>query len=318
MLIFRLPFGKEFYTNDPETPGTAAEFISFSGDRNIIFKGKQTLISGENMHRSVFPFPQDDVPANDETKEEYLEKISRTIEFIKEKHLSKLVISRRKTFPFPGLDIPATFEKLCKAYPSAFVYAFSTGKEAWIGAFSELLGKFNKKTSEFQTMSLAGTLPLQEDWTEKEIEEQKPVTRYIEETLLKYAENVEKSATYDHISGNIKHLRTDFTASVKAEDYDRLIAELHPTPAVCGIPKDLCKTAIAALENFDRGLYAGYSRIETEDYIYSFVNLRCGRIYSDAVQMYAGGGITAMSSPEKEWQETELKMQALQKNLTSF
>jgi len=32
-------------------------------------------------------------------------------------------------------------------------------------------------------MSLAGTLPINEEWSEKEIEEQKPVTHYISEIL---------------------------------------------------------------------------------------------------------------------------------------
>jgi isochorismate synthase len=45
---------------------------------------------------------------------------------------------------------------------------------------SEVLGKFNKATHEFETMALAGTLPVSEDWSEKEIEEQKPVTTYIQ------------------------------------------------------------------------------------------------------------------------------------------
>ena len=86
-----------------------------------------------------------------------------------------------------------------------------------MGATPEILGKFNKKTQEFFTMSLAGTLPINEEWSEKEIEEQKPVTHYIAEILKKYVtlSEVEESETYNHISGNIKHLRTDFTAIIE-------------------------------------------------------------------------------------------------------
>lgn len=318
MLIFRLPFGKNIYTQNPEIPGSAVEFVNFCGSQTLAFPGTPTAILPEELQQLSFSIPKDDVPAYEETKEEYLEKITQTIHLIKAEQLAKLVIARRKTIAFPNLNVAATFEKLCKAYPSALVYAFASEKEAWLGAFSELLGKYDKKTGLFETMSLAGTLPLEENWTEKEIEEQKPVTVYIENTLKKYTNQVEKSPTYDHISGNIKHLRTDFSALIEANDYDRLIADLHPTPAVCGIPKERCREAIADLEKFDRELYAGYSRIETDEAIYSFVNLRCGKIYNDAVLLYAGGGITALSNPEKEWQETELKMQAMQKNLTSF
>ena len=184
-----------------------------------------------------------------------------------------------------------------------------------MGAFSEVLGKFNKTTHEFETMSLAGTLPVSENWSEKEIEEQKPVTNYIRTILNNYSENVDESGTFDHISGNIKHLRTDFKAKIQPEDLDALIQVLHPTPAVCGIPKEFCKESIQKLEKFSRELYAGYIKIETEDTVQYFVNLRCSRLYQDSVHVFVGGGITAQSNPEKEWIETELKSEAVLKNL---
>jgi isochorismate synthase len=69
-------------------------------------------------------------------------------------------------------------------------------------------------------MSLAGTLPVSESWSEKEIEEQKPVSNYIRDILKNYSEMLEESETYDHISGNIKHLRTDFKTKIQPEDLD--------------------------------------------------------------------------------------------------
>ena len=184
-----------------------------------------------------------------------------------------------------------------------------------MGAFSEVLGKFNKQTHTFETMSLAGTLPVSENWSEKEIEEQKPVSSYIRNILKNYSEALEESETYDHISGNIKHLRTDFKIKIQPEDLDTIIQELHPTPAVCGIPKDFCKENIQKLEKFPRELYAGYIKTETEENIQYFVNLRCSKLYKNAIHLFVGGGITAQSNPEKEWIETELKSEAVLKNL---
>ncbi|RZJ49909.1 MAG: hypothetical protein EOO19_04395, partial [Chryseobacterium sp.] len=197
-------------------------------------------------------------------------------------------------------------------------YIFIQGKNAWIGAFSEVLGKFNKVTHEFETMSLAGTIPVSENWTDKEIEEQKPVSSYIRNVLEKFNTNseIQESETQDHISGNIKHLRTDFKLKINPEKLDSIIEELHPTPAVCGIPKDFCKEKIQEFEKFPRELYAGFIRIETDDFIQYFVNLRCAKLYSDSVHIFVGGGITAQSNPEKEWIETELKSEAVLKNLS--
>ncbi len=315
MIIFRLPFDQKYYTTGENREENNIQFFSFESNNTISFTGNLSEISIENLLKKDFQLSELSQEKPDETHAEYLQKIEKAIEFIKVNQLRKLVIARKKTVTLSNLNIPKTFLKLCEKYPSAFVYVFKNNDDCWIGAFSEILGKFNKKTSEFETMSLAGTLPVEESWTKKEIEEQKPVTDYISGILKKYAKNVEQSETYDHISGNIKHLRTDFKVKILPQDFSNLISELHPTPAVCGIPKEKCKEAILALENFDRELYAGYSRIETEDHIFCFVNLRCGKFYKNSAQLFAGGGITALSFPEKEWQETELKTQALEKNL---
>jgi len=247
-----------------------------------------------------------------------LQKLEEVIEIIKENNLPKLVLSRRKIFnDFTEIDLKESFNNLCRNYPNAFKYLFFDGETSWMGAFSEVLGKFNKSTHEFETMSIAGTIPVSEEWTEKEIEEQKPVSSYIRNILAKFVtlSEVEESETYDHISGNIKHLKTDFKIKINPEDLDSIIQELHPTPAVCGIPKDFCREVIEKVEKFPRELYAGYIKIETEDYIQYFVNLRCARLYKNSVHLFVGGGITAQSNPEKEWNETELKSEAVLKNL---
>ena len=165
-------------------------------------------------------------------------------------------------------------------------------------------------------MSLAGTIHVDENWTDREIEEQKPVTDFISNTLKNYASEVYKSDTYDHISGNIKHLRNDFSAKISENDLEKIIYELHPTPAVCGIPKEICQNAIENFETHPRNFYAGYIKVETEENVQYFVNLRCAEFFKNAALIYVGGGITAESSPEKEWRETELKSEAVLKNLS--
>jgi isochorismate synthase len=72
------------------------------------------------------------------------------------------------------------------------------------------------------------------------------------------------------------------------------------------------------LEKYPRELYAGYIKIETDESIQYFVNLRCSKLYKNAVHLFVGGGITAQSNPEKEWIETELKSEAVLKNLAIF
>lgn len=318
MIYFKLPFDETVYSNDQNANEESVQFHSFDLLRQIGFEGniinasekfEQDIITSESLLKDESFF-------NAETREEYIDSLHQVIAVIKDHKLPKLVYSRRNIFRgFNQIDFKESFKKLCASYPNAFRYIFNDGQNAWMGAFSEILGKFNKTTHEFETMSLAGTLPVSEEWTEKEIEEQKPVTSYIQDTLRNYSGTIEISDTYDHISGNIKHLRTDFKAKINPEDLDSLINDLHPTPAVCGIPKDFCKKSIQELEKFPRELYSGFIKVETDENVMYFVNLRCARLYKDSVHIFVGGGITAQSSPEKEWRETELKSEAILKNL---
>ena len=73
--------------------------------------------------------------------------------------------------------------------------------------------------------------------------------------------------------------------------------------------------AIDDFEMHPRKFYAGYIKVETEETIQYFVNLRCAEFFRNAALIYVGGGITAESSPENEWQETELKSQAIITNI---
>ena len=316
MLYFRFPFSDSIFTVNENSDKKTVSFVSFDETESIDFYGNiEEFFFNENILSNQISTEL--LEFKEENQFEYEAKLGKVIEFIKENQLSKLVISRRKVFDFEEkkINLSQTFLNLCKSYPNAFVYFFIKDGKCWIGAFSELLGKFDKKTSEFETMSLAGTLPVNETWTAKEIEEQKPVTDFIKNILKNYSSEVEQSETYDHISGNIKHLRTDFKAKIMSEDLENLISELHPTPAVCGIPKDLCKSAIEKFESHPRNFYAGYIKVETEETVQYFVNLRCAEFFENACLIYVGGGITAESSPEKEWRETELKSEAILRNL---
>jgi len=320
MLYFRFPFSDQICTTTENSAEIPVSFVSFDQSESLDFSGKIVSISKEKFLASeicTLALSTEVLELKEENEVEYEQKLKNVIGFIKENDLSKLVISRRKLVKYEGssVNISQTFLNLCEAYPNAFVYVFLKKGQCWLGAFSEVLGKFNKKNSQFETMSLAGTLPVAEAWTEKEIDEQKPVTSYIENILKNYSDSVEKSETCDHFSGNIKHLRTDFKAKIKAEEVEKIIADLHPTPAVCGIPKDLCRDAIQKFEIHPRNLYAGYIRVETDDYIQYFVNLRCAEFFGNAALIYVGGGITAESSAQKEWQETELKADAVLKNI---
>ena len=107
----------------------------------------------------------------------------------------------------------------------------------------------------------------------------------------------------------VQHLRASFEGHLKPSVTDfELITALHPTPAVGGVPSDEAVARIAAIEPFDRGLYAGpvgyFGKDETE----FAVGIRSMLIAGDLIRMYSGAGIVAGSNPEEEWQELDNKI----------
>lgn len=320
-VYFRFPFTSQILTTDQKTNLDPIQFVSFDQSETVSFAGEIIDVSFESFINSPLFSTDLSSELNDFEEQKqtaYIHKLEKVISFINQNSLPKLVISRRKLVGINSekINLSQTFLNLCEAYPNALVYFFIKDEKCWMGAFSEVLGRFEKTTNDFQTMSLAGTIPIDEEWTTKEIEEQQPVTEFIAGILERYADQFEQSKTTDHLSGNIKHLRTDFKAKIKTEELEEVISELHPTPAVCGIPKKECMEAIANFEAHPRHFYSGYIKVETATTIQYFVNLRCAEFFKNAALLYVGGGITADSSPVKEWQETELKSEAMMKNLS--
>lgn len=91
-----------------------------------------------------------------------------------------------------------------------------------------------------------------------------------------------------------------------------LAAALHPTPAVCGLPREQARETIAALEPFDRGYYAGaVGWCDRAGDGAWYVTIRCAEIAGAAVRLYAGAGVVAGSDPVRETRETAAKFAAM-------
>lgn len=91
-----------------------------------------------------------------------------------------------------------------------------------------------------------------------------------------------------------------------------LAALLHPTPAVCGAPRDRAAAMIRELEAYDRGFYAGalgWTNAGGDGAWY--VALRCAEVCGAEAHLYAGAGIVDGSDPVAEADETSGKFQAV-------
>lgn len=261
-------------------------------------------------------------------KEVFLDTVEKAKQQISEGSMFKVVAAKTKHLPLTEhFDLVGSFLALCRAYPNSFVNFFHIPAiGTWIGATPEVL--IQTKGNTFHTMALAGTQravgenPLKTAaWTQKEIEEQALVSRYIVSCFKKI-----RLREYDEIgpktsmAGNLLHLKSDFYVDMEGTGFPQLgsvmLNLLHPTSAVCGMPKDTANAFIQTHEGFDRSFFAGYlGPINIQEETQVYVNLRCGRILEDSAVLYAGAGITEDSDPEKEWEETEMKCEIIRKYL---
>lgn len=251
-------------------------------------------------------------------REKYLKTAEQAIDMLRSGALAKVVLSRKEFIPAHVSSIDL-FHALRDAYPQATVYCFQhPDAGTWLGASPEVL--LDKKGEQLSTMSLAGTkaADAETEFGSKEKEEQQLVTDYIVNTLNSQTElsQVETGERQEILAGPVKHLRTAILASCEKNwRPEQLLAALHPTPAVCGLPLKEAKAFIAQVEAHDREYYCGYFGLRAQDDFFYRVNLRCARLFADGVELFAGGGLTADSEPLAEWQETEVKMQTIRNML---
>ncbi len=257
---------------------------------------------------------------------DFIELVNKGLQEISDGQIEKVVPSRYKDITITDeYNLLDAFDTLCEKHPQALVSLVSSPQTGtWLGATPELLVSVNNQ-SIFKTIALAGTLPYSPDvdlktvaWTQKEIEEQALVCRYIINCFKKIRlREYEEHGPRTVVAGNLMHLKTIYEVDMAATNFPQLgsvmLKLLHPTSAVCGMPFDNAMTFLKNKEGYNREFYSGFLgpvQINNESQIY--VNLRCMQVFEKSARLYAGAGITIDSYPEKELEETEMKMQNLQ------
>ena len=285
---------------------------------------KCPIIFIETEKESVFEIP-DIIESNEENENvreqpssDYSSRFKVFSQALADKAFEKLVLSHCMIVPKNSDFSPANvFYRACKRYIRSYIYLFHTPQTGtWIGSTPELLlsGKRNK----WHTVAMAGTQTLvngklPETWSEKKKEEQQLVTDYIRNCLLSYDIYPEEKGPYSVQAGELAHLKTDFRFSLSGKhNLGKFLNVLHPTPAVCGLPKENAFKFINENEGYDRRYYSGFiGRMNSNEQTTLYVNLRCMQIENKRLLLYAGGGLLASSDLNEEWMETEDKLQTM-------
>lgn len=287
-------------------------FVSFDGKNKVVLpKEKSDYISKEINFELDFDSKSIDIQTPKEEENQFKELVSKSVEAIKSDKFDKLVVSRKIDFS-NEIDVFKTFKNIINTYPTAFRYLFFHPKVGlWIGATPEQLVKIEE--NQFETVALAGTQLFSENvhWEAKELQEQQFVTDYIVENCRQIASDIKISEPFTVQAGKLVHIKTIISGKIESNKLSELVSNFHPTPAVCGLPKESAKEFILKNENYDRKFYTGFlGEWNIENKTNLFVNLRCMEIGS-INSIYVGCGITKDSEPEKEFIETQNKSETI-------
>ncbi|MCW9707382.1 isochorismate synthase [Fodinibius salsisoli] len=242
---------------------------------------------------------------------------------IQQKSFKKIVLARQTTVPRNSAAPPTEMlNRLRQQYQNCSCFLVHPGRgHSFLGATPEQLASFQHEL--LLTEALAGSIKRGKTVTEdatlandlsispKNRNEHQFVVADIEDRLAPFTQTIhhKKSPEIKKLS-NVQHLYTPIRARLSEEtDILPVLAQLHPTPAVGGYPWKKAAPYIRQLENFERGWYAGpVGWLNAKGSGEFSVAIRSGLIGPRKAHFFAGCGIVSDSDPEKEWQETNLKL----------
>jgi menaquinone-specific isochorismate synthase len=256
----------------------------------------------------------------------WAEIIDDATERMKAGELQKVVLARVCELRFAEkVNIDSALGFLRQKYAGCTIFLFEPSPYlAFYGATPELLVRVEGENVE--TMALAGSIRRGTNAVDDEALAQEllddPKNRY-EHALVADAVRERLATLTDSLSmadepeilrlSNIQHLYTPIRGKLKAASgVLPLVAALHPTPAMGGVPQEQAMDYIANAEPVPRGWYASPVGWIDDQLDGAFaVAIRSAISQRERVWLYAGAGIVADSEPQKEWDETALKFKPM-------
>lgn len=253
----------------------------------------------------------------------YLKTVASALETIGRGELSKVVVARSLGVEHTP-DLAAFLATLRHRYPTCATFAFRHDGRTFCGATPERLVRLDGVS--ISTAAVAGTAPRGTDEAQDQVladrlrhdpKEQAEHQFVIDEIRRRLADadvaiDPEAATRIMRLPG-LQHLYTPMggTAPVGTSILD-MVGALHPTPAVAGVPGPAAEAWIADQEPLARGWYAapvGHCDLAGNGEFR--VALRSGLIDAGVTTLIAGAGIVDGSVPERELEETGLKLGAL-------
>ena len=252
---------------------------------------------------------------------EHRKAVAAAVARIDDGRLDKVVLARDVVAYSPRLlDQRWIIRRLSTLFPTCWVFAV----DGLLGASPELLLRVTK--DRFEVLVLAGTawpdngddpvdlLGSHKDRSEHEIAVDSVMTALGPLSATIYAPSTPSVLRLP----NVDHLATQVRGRLASPHPAPLVllGRLHPTAAVCGTPRQAAQDTIRELEKIDRGGYLGpVGWLDANGNAEFAIALRCAQLGSRTARLFAGGGIVAGSTPDREDAEVEVKLNAFRSAL---
>jgi menaquinone-specific isochorismate synthase len=261
----------------------------------------------------------------------FVEAVDRAVGDIKGGKLRKVVLARQieLTFHTP-VDVPALVRRWRDVEPTATVFSMPVDGAQFVGASPELL--VARSGSSVRCRPLAGTSSRSKAphsasqpapdhdlrTSTKDNSEHRFVVDAIADALNPLCTTLDVPSTPDLIHfHNVSHLGTRISGTLSGNAYSlpsvlELVAMLHPTPAVGGVPRHQALRVINELEPVDRRHYAGpVGWMDAAGDGRWVVGIRAATVAGRHAHLAAGVGIVEGSDPLSELRETNWKFTAV-------
>ncbi|SOC36661.1 isochorismate synthase [Ureibacillus acetophenoni] len=262
---------------------------------------------------------------DERNKEQYLQSVEMVSNLIQDKKAEKVVIARSLLMDFEDeITSPQVLSHVINEQPESYLFGLERNDLLFFGASPERLVKVvnghaysscvagsvkRGKTAEADQM--LGEELLNDP---KNLGEHQHVVNMIVDTFAKNCiqYKVPKKPRLLKIR-DIQHLFTPVEGTLLPKaTILQLVKDLHPTPALGGVPRKEALTIIRNAESMNRGLYAApLGWVDAEGNGEFAVAIRSASLKDNKAILYAGGGIVAESEAQSEYEETLVKFRPM-------
>lgn len=255
--------------------------------------------------------------------EEWRKCCEKALSVICSGEVDKVVLARKLTVKQQQVHQPASLlKRWLKQNPYSYAFLFQLADKAFVGCSPERL--YQRQGTSLYTESLAGTVRRgknqQSDqelaWEllskPKLVQERALVTDFLRQQLGPYSAKLNFSNAEVMSLDRIQHGYQRIEAQLNDDVSDaELVSALHPTPAVCGFPRESAQAFIDGNENLVRGWYSGGVGVIGREYVDLAVAIRSALIEGDELHCFSGAGLVKESDADQEWQELNAKLESL-------